>query len=155
MADWTLTGTAAAAPVTVVTTYYASQTNMENLYGEDNILTWSNIDNTGTTANTTRINAGLAYADKYIDDRFRNSKWHVPFSPAPELVKQWAATLASYWIYKSRGLRDATEMTNKLRDDLDKVDTEIAEYLAGIRDFDYQQISLSESPMPTAPQIVD
>ena len=152
MADWTLTGTAAAAPAApAVTTYYSTQTDLQNHFGTDNITKWSNLDNTSTSVNTTRIGLANAYAYGYINDRFRGSKYAIPFTGTfPAVLVVWAARLAAIWLYESRGQSDENEEGNKLEDKREDVDKEISEYLAGQKNFS-ENIARSHSEIPTAP----
>src|SRR5258708_558722 len=42
--------------------HYASQADIENLFGVENVARWSQLDNEVTTADTSRIAASLEYA---------------------------------------------------------------------------------------------
>lgn len=85
---------------------YATQTDIENLFGTANVARWSQLDNTSTDTNTTRITLALTVADAMIDDRFRGSVYAVPFTTVPTMVTQWAAKFAGVWLYSSRGINN-------------------------------------------------
>ena len=86
---------------------YCSLTDIQNVFGLSNVTLWSNLDNTSTTTDTTRIAAALAYADDEIDNFFRGGPYAVPLilnsGCAPTT---WAAKLAGIWLYDSRGQLD-------------------------------------------------
>ena len=47
---------------------YSVQADLESVFGTKNILKWSNLSGGTAAADTTRIAAGIAYADAWIDD---------------------------------------------------------------------------------------
>lgn len=106
---------------------YSTQSDIEDVFGIDNVRTWSNLQNDITDADTDRIARALVWADRYIDNRFRGSSYIIPLTPAagvdglPEIV-DLSARLAGLWLYKSRPNRDAEdifpEQTQKEVDDL-------------------------------------
>jgi len=51
---------------------YASQSDVESQFGINNILVWSQLDNTQTTADVSRIQQSLDYADGRIISVFAN-----------------------------------------------------------------------------------
>ena len=88
---------------------YCIQSDIENLFGVENVARWSNLDNQGATADAGRVAAGIAYAAALIDDRFRNSRYSVPLvalSGELAAITDLAARLAGCWLYESRGMAD-------------------------------------------------
>ena len=98
---------------------YAVQSDIENIFGVENVALWSNIT-PGTTqnapANAARVALALQYADDTINEAMRNNgQYQIPLTlrgNAPGatmgLIVNCAATLAGAWLYKSRGMADAT-----------------------------------------------
>jgi hypothetical protein len=88
---------------------YCVQSDIENLFGVENVGRWSNLDNQSLTADPNRVAAAIAYAAAIIDDRFRNSRYNVPLvglGGPLTAVTDLAARLAGCWLYESRGLAD-------------------------------------------------
>jgi len=133
---------------------YIVQADIESVFGDDNIATWSNLDNTDATANTDRITSAINYAEAVIDDRFRDSRYMVPLQGdgvVLYIVKDWAAKLAGVWLYMSRGTRDDNEQGDKLSEIKDLVFEEIDNYLSGQRKFN---AVYNYSNSPTAPTVI-
>jgi len=134
---------------------YIAKSDIESVFGADNVAAWSNLDNTDAGANEDRIDAAIAYAEAVIDDRFRTSRYAVPLQgdgATLYVVKDWAAKLAGIWLYESRGLRDANDEGNKLRDMLRAVHADISAYLAGQRRL---RATPAEADAPTAPVVIE
>ncbi|MBI5724604.1 MAG: DUF1320 family protein [Planctomycetes bacterium] len=132
---------------------YITQTDIENVFGSNNVISWSNLDNDTTTANTTRIAEAITYAEGLIDDKFRGGPYALPFSPVPAVVKDWAAKLAGLWLYDARGHRGKTE-----EDAIDKyaamkgeIENQMAEYAGGARKFS----AARAASMPNSPVVVE
>ena len=126
---------------------YIVQADIESRFGEANVQKWSQLDADDVTVDSTRIADAISTAEQDIDNRFRNSRWTVPFSGTiPKKVVEWAAVLAGWWLYTSRGLRDEDE-ANQMRRIKEDVDAEIAMYLANMRTLDSEE----SGSHPTAP----
>jgi len=89
---------------------YAAQSDVESQFGVDNVQVWSQLDNTQTSADISRIQQALNYADGKIISTFANfGNYVTPLSPMGTdiaLVTRWAAVIAGAWLYQSRGIRD-------------------------------------------------
>jgi hypothetical protein len=89
---------------------YAAQSDVESQFGIRNVSTWSQLDNTQTSADVSRIQQSLDYADGRIISAFANfGNYVTPLAPLGTdiaLVTRWAAVIAGAWLYQSRGLRD-------------------------------------------------
>jgi phage gp36-like protein len=89
---------------------YAAQSDIESQFGIDNVRVWSQLDNTQPTADVTRIQQALDFADGKIISAFINfGNYVTPLAPLGSdavLVTRWAAIIAGAWLYQSRGLRD-------------------------------------------------
>ena len=134
---------------------YISQSDVENVFGTENVARWSNLDNSSTDADETRIQAAIDYAEARVDDRFRPSRYRVPLvgdGATLRAVIDWVAKLAGIWLYESRGLHDAGDTAHKLTAVKANVETEIDMYLAGQRKLPAQ---LKRTDAPTAPKVVE
>jgi hypothetical protein len=139
---------------------YCTQTDIENLFGIDNVACWSNLDNQTTTADTGRIAAAIAYAGAVIDDRFRNSRYGVPLvglSGPLVQITDLAARLAGCWLYESRGMADSDGAVSTRGTDAGSIAAHrryvqrmIGRYLAG-----QDQLPAVQARMvTTAPQVI-
>jgi hypothetical protein len=90
---------------------YITQTDVENQFGASNIALWSNLDNVSMAdgapvADTARIAAAIAFAERYVEDRFRDGKYTVPFvelgTDALLVLERAMAKIAGVELYKHR-----------------------------------------------------
>jgi phage gp36-like protein len=90
---------------------YCARADIEAIFGVANVARWSNLDNTSSAADASRIAAAIADADAAIDLRFRGSKYAVPVvattTDGVALLTAIAARLAGAWLYSHRGINDA------------------------------------------------
>lgn len=115
---------------------YASQSDLEAVFGTTNVAKWSQLDpaQDNTTADTTRIAAAIAHAEADIDDRFRFSMYQVPLAGlagVPKVLIHWVAVLAGMWLYRSRAWDSSAEQSVMYETMELRVDQEIAAYQAG------------------------
>lgn len=103
---------------------YSTQTDLEDVFGRDNIRTWSNLDQNDETVDTARITKAITWADRQIDNTFRRSKYAVPLISVDgnDLVEvtDWSARLAGQWLkYSHAGGEifdeDTDERTKRVR----------------------------------------
>ncbi len=131
---------------------YIGQTDIEDVFGQDNVAKWSQLDNDVNTADTSRITKSITYAEETVNDRFRNSRYAVPFTGTiSEKIKEWCAKLAGIWLYENRGIRDTNTEGNKFTGMKDDVNEEINKYLSGARQLN---ATAHDGSAPTAPFIV-
>jgi len=88
------------------------QADIEAVFGATNVAIWSNLDSDSTTAVTARISAAIEYAEAWVNDEFRDSRYVVPLTPntgthSPR-VKNWCAVMAGEWLYRPRQDDSAT-----------------------------------------------
>jgi hypothetical protein len=83
---------------------YASQADVEDVFGVANVAQWSSQDDSAQVADGQRLQRALDYADAAIDDFFRGGPYAVPLAPSASAatVRRWAAVLAGTWLYQSR-----------------------------------------------------
>lgn len=136
---------------------YSTQSDIAAIYGATNVALWSSLDNDSVTdgvpdADTARIAAAIEYADAVIDDRFRGRRHEVPFSPVPTVVKNWSATIAGVWLYRSRGMQtgEDTAETNRYAGMEANALKEMDLYIGGARKFTLPQ----SDRRPTVPVVV-
>jgi len=129
---------------------YIGQTDVENVFGEDNVETWSDMDASGST-DTTRVAKGISVAEDDIQNRFRGGDYAIPFSTATEVLKDFMAKLAGLWLYENRPKHssdDNNEYYSKMKE---QVDMDIESYTSGQRRLN---ITRSETDTPRAPIVV-
>ncbi len=114
--------------------YYAEIADIENEFGKDNILTWSNLDNEVTTRDDDRCNLALANADSMIDAFFRTSEYPVPL-PKNDTTKRWAAIKAGVWLHGSRGAQESDDKPYRYSARKKEVDAEMLRYRSGAATF--------------------
>lgn len=133
---------------------YINKSNVEALFGTDNVATWSNLDNDDAQANEARVDDAIAFAEGFIDDRFRDGKYAVPLvgnsTNALQTIKNVASQLAGWWLYRARGLRDDETEADKMATHEADANEIIDGYLSGRMKLD---AALTKT-QPTAPVVV-
>ncbi len=133
---------------------YITVTDINNVYGTDNVIAWSDLTG-GDTLNTTRVTSAIAYAERYAENKFRASRYQVPFvitgsALDPQLV-DWVAVMAGDWLYRSRQVRRKSDTEGQTTASIERIREEMSEALAG-------QIKLGVAekadPMPDAPACI-
>lgn len=129
---------------------YATRADIEAIFGRENVAKWSQLDNEQSVADEARVTSALAWAEGYINARFRRSRFVVPLSGGDtSIVETWCARLAAWWLYRGRGFRD-TEVDDMLQEHRTQVDQEIISALNGVDEPDFTR---SESRGGNAPWI--
>lgn len=137
---------------------YIAQSDLEALFGTKNIAAWSVLDPDADpgTANAARIASAIAFAEGYVEDRFRGGPYAVPFVATgafPVAFTDILAKIAGVWLYNSRGLRAQTsdESTNRITGFRREAEELIDLYLARTRK---AALAPAESSGPTTPFVV-
>ena len=129
---------------------YIEKSDIENLFGEDNVSTWSNLQNNTTAADDARIDLGIEWAEDRLDSMFRASRYVVPFAGnITEEIKYWVSTMAGSWLHRSRGWRE-TDLRDKISALMKEVDEDIKAHLSGQRRLN---LALIET-QPNSPVVV-
>lgn len=126
--------TKSAIAGTAVSGVYANSGDIINLFGEDNVIAWSNLDNTVTDAiDSVRTQTALTYADSEIDNFFRDGPYTVPLSVGSGVatVTNWAAVIAGVWLYNNRGQATEGQAANQYQQMLAGVRSQMALYKGG------------------------
>jgi len=119
---------------------YSTQTDIENVFGEKNVETWSDLDGDGTL-DSTRVAASIAYADEFINSMLRGGVYAIPIGSSNVLVTNWSAVLAGAWLYRSRGLRDDNLEGDKIESQRQDVESKLAQVNAGVIQLDVARTS--------------
>lgn len=133
---------------------YISKTDVDNVFGDINVAAWSDLTG-GRTADITRINAGIAWGEQKVENRFRRSRYIVPFGKVDGAydvtLTHWMAVYAGDWLYQSRRIRQGAADTDRTSALIEQVEDEIKGVLAG------QSVlasGLVDSGAPTAPIVL-
>lgn len=137
---------------------YATQSDLESVFGTVNIAKWSQLDATtdNTTADTVRIAAAIAYAESEINDRFRTSRYQVPLvanSTVPRSLVHWVCVGAGLWLYRSKNMDASSDQASTYESMELRVNDEINSYLSGQRELDCVSKSNGGSRMTAAPTV--
>jgi len=112
---------------------YVTKDDLEDIFGKDNIATWSNLDGEAD-ADTVRIDRAIAVAEEDVENRFRDGKYALPFNPIPLVVKDWCARLAGIWLFENRpGYNKNEEEKEGFEDMRDSIDRQVEAYTSGQR----------------------
>ena len=131
---------------------YATQSDLEDLFGPANIAAWSRFE-TGTptgATDTARVATALAYADSEINAAFTGGPYALPLvcTICKPVVSHWAAVIAGVWLYGSRASLSYVDYTgnryNALRN---AVYQDMHAYKAGVKRLD----AMLRFPHATAP----
>lgn len=125
---------------------YATESDLDDLRGADNITEWSDLTDAGTR-DTARIQRAFDQTDAQIHAMLRHL-YAVPLAVSGDdgvIVGNWSTVLAAYWLYANRGQFDVDPETGKPRNqyqqDYDAVMEEIRLYRGG------GQYKLNVSPL--------
>jgi len=130
---------------------YIAQTDLEDIFGRDNIAVWSNLDGE-TGADAMRIAKAIEAAEEEVENRFRDGKYAIPFSPVAKKIKDWCAKLAGLWLFENRpGFKSSDETWEGFTGMKESVDLEIDAYTSGQR---ILPCSLIDGIQPSAPVVV-
>jgi len=138
---------------------YITQRDLEQKFGASNVAKWSNVENDDGGADTDKIADSISVGEQYVEDRFREGAYAVPFiatgSALPSVLLRWMKIFAGSDLYESRGLQDegsddADAEQNKIARLMTRADREMDGYLSGTRRFALRK---SASTNVTGPNI--
>lgn len=90
---------------------YCAQSNVEDVFGVENVKQWSDLDNSGAT-DTDRVSRACDVASEMIDDVLRATLHKVPSikksdaTAISDTIVNLAAVFAGIWLYEARGSQD-------------------------------------------------
>ena len=113
---------------------YVAKANIENVFGKDNVARWSNLDGE-VGADAARITLAIETAEEDVENRFRDGRYAVPFSPTTsKTIRNWCARLAGIWLFENRPAFNKSENQKEGFQDLkDDIASEIEAYTSGQR----------------------
>jgi hypothetical protein len=124
---------------------------VESQFGADNVRVWSQLDNSQTTADISRIQQALDYADARIISVFAQMGNYVtPLSPLgtdAAIVSRWAAVIGGAWLYQSRGLRDNDSQGDHIASLQGQADAEMLRYRASEKLFAARRWPTATAPV--------
>lgn len=83
---------------------YISQSDIEQVFGSEQVAKWADLDNDGT-ADSGVVTAAINYAEGYIEDRMRNGPYSVPLSVSDKSsypFKHVVAEIAGWRLFSAR-----------------------------------------------------
>ena len=114
---------------------YITRSDIEEQVGADNCTYWADLDGTQDAVKIeARITKAIAYAEDFIDDRFRATQYAVPLTAQGGTLNALfceVARFAAYWLYTSRGTLDNDNVTQKMTRMRDDALAEFNRYLDG------------------------
>jgi len=114
---------------------YIAKSNIEDVFGIDNVAAWSDLTGAGVVDNA-RVTLAITYAEGIINDSFRFGRYAIPFSPVPVVLADWCAKLAGVWLFFARPLYGkARESAEGFIDVRTMVFEEVNSYTSGRRKF--------------------
>lgn len=94
---------------------YISQTDIEDRFGVSTVAKWSQLDEATDAADTDRITRAIEWAEELVENRFRGTRYAVPFSGTSKMLVDWCAVHAGVWLYSSRGSSSDPESADAIR----------------------------------------
>jgi hypothetical protein len=99
--------------------FYVSQSDLEAVWGVDNIAEWSNLENADPPITATaRIATAISWAEGYFNLRMRGGRYVVPVSSSDagdsQVIKDIVARYAGRWLFQSRGITSRGEISDKI-----------------------------------------
>lgn len=90
---------------------YCTRTDIETLFGANNVAAWADLDNDEDTVKVAaRIVAAIVTADDFIESYMRDGPYALPLADdedaVPALVRDISARLAGSNLYSARGVID-------------------------------------------------
>lgn len=132
---------------------YCTTSDLQRLFGAANVTAWSDLSGSGEM-DADRIDAAIAYADAYLNDRFGGSRYAVPLvgsGGALVQVVDLAARLAGAWLYESRAgagptVAGAGDWSDELAGHRRYVERQINRYLSGLDQLPARRVDDRSAP---------
>lgn len=84
---------------------YASQEDMINAFGEEEVIALTNLEDLGNAIDSTRLNAALDYAEGEIDSRL-GARFTLPLLSVPLILRNKALDIARYQLEHGKPRED-------------------------------------------------
>jgi phage gp36-like protein len=90
---------------------YCTRTDVEDIFGVENIKVWADLDNDGDAEKIlARITRAISWASERVDAAFRHGRYELPLvndeGKTPLLIVDITSNLAGVWLYENRGVID-------------------------------------------------
>jgi phage gp36-like protein len=138
--------------------YYGTRTDVEQVFGRDNIRKWSNLDNVDAETDDGRVAEAMTQASAEIDTALLDGPYSTPLTgmsaTTQQLVKTLWAKLAGVWLYANRGQKDdggEEGQGNRYA----KMDRDVRRELRMIKSGVYRIQASRRWPMPNSPAAAD
>lgn len=116
---------------------YCTQSQIEDVFGIENVKQWSDLDNSGAT-NKDRIERAIEVVSERIDDVVRITNYKIPLADEDAAISvslsDLAATMAGIWLYEARGSQDFNPQTGEVAHRLEFKRQRAEQMLNDIRD---------------------
>jgi phage gp36-like protein len=133
---------------------YITQSDIESCYGVSNVRIWSNLENDSAVADTARIATAIAIAEEEVENAFRGGRvYAVPFVGTSAVLVNWIATIAGYWLYKSRPARG--DAGDEYLDRVVSVRQEMQLYALGARRLPLTKVGTLNPSVPLLTTAID
>ena len=101
---------------TVSTAVYCSRSDIEKIFGTENVIKWSDLDNDRDSSKIeSRIDCIIDKATMEIECRLRDGPYKVPFiAPYDKLIIDTTARLVGVMLYECRGVQDSNNDNHEL-----------------------------------------
>lgn len=131
---------------------YIDVDDLYDVYGEGNIVAWSDLSG-GRTLDTTRVASAILWAEKMVENMFRRSRYSIPFTRGADgsydvQLTNWMAVYAGDKLYKGRSARRGQEREDRTSTYLKDVKREMQQVLGGQLELD---AGVRRSPTPSGP----
>lgn len=99
---------------------YTDSTKLYQMFGQDNVTKWANLDNgdptnAGVIATIAgRITWACEIATSYVDGRLITGKYTVPFATVPKMIEYLATMLAGLCLYDGRSIVSESSRRDEL-----------------------------------------
>lgn len=110
-----------------MSTVTITQTDIENVYGANYVAQWSSFDQgNNAVVNPTRITKAISLGQTWVNNRLAQSPYLTPISanddnnPPADIVDAMA-TLAGWWLFKTRGLNYSKDTLKWMTDNYDRI----------------------------------
>jgi phage gp36-like protein len=113
--------------------YYSKRSDVDLIYGVDNINRWADPENDGNTALiTSRLDWANFQAETYLNGRLLTSRYVIPFTkPASQMIVLIAGSLAGMFLYDTRRIVSSDNTTDEIAQQRKNSEMWIRQILSG------------------------
>jgi phage gp36-like protein len=133
---------------------YISKSDIEDLFGVENVAVYSNLENEDDGADDDRIDRAIAQAEAKVEARLRGGRYAMPLvgnsSDALLIIKDICARYAGVWLFQSRGVRPDEADANAMAVHEEAANQMLNDLHSGVLKLDAVMVRTG----PTAPIVV-